>query len=333
MIDDDELDRLIRAANPAPREHYLDVRARDLAVREGIIRGTRAAARPIARPRRRTWSGFAAAVAAVAAAVVVSVLVLTPAQQAVALTPPPLVYGNPQPLADVVAEARDALADGDGPAQERRVHSLNWGWSIDMGSERIEIVPQETTLEWGPDGAGTVTIVAGESFWDRDDRPDGVADSPYSPGEVIASFAQTPEQFNAPAALLTLSGSTPDDLWPVLNAYSADESSSSGELATAIVSLLGQWTLTDAQHATLIDLLAETGDVQVLGQTRDRLGREVVGLRVSDPARRDHAQTLLVSTDTGRIVGEETELLHPMDFIPAGVIGYTLWDIDEPARG
>lgn len=328
MTRDDELDRLFRDANPAPREQYLDLRAQDVAVRESIIRGTRVpAAKPTTR-RGRAWAGFTVAIASLVAVVMVSILVLTPAQQAVALTPPPLIYGNPKPLAEVVAEAHEALADGDDPEQERRVRTLGWGWSIDMGSERIEIVPQESTLVWGPDGTGAVTIVAGESLWDDDDRPDGVAESPYAPGDVIASFTQTPEQFNAVEPLLTLSGSTPEDLWPVLNAYGADASSPSGELLTAIGTLLGYWTLTDAQHATLIDLLAASDGVRVLGETRDRLGREVVGLRVEDPERPDHTETVLISTETGRIVGIETELLHAMDFIPAGVMDYRMWDID-----
>lgn len=328
MTRDDELDRLFRAANPAPREQYRDVGAQDLAVRESIIRGTRGVARTRAPRRGRAWAGFSVAVASLVAIVMVSILVLSPAQQAVALTPPPLIYGNPKPLADVVADAHEALADGVGPEQERRVRTLGWGWSIDMGSEKIEIVPQETTLIWGPDGTGAVTIVAGESLWDDDDRPDGVAESPYAPGEVIASFPQTPEQFNAPEPLLTLSGSTPEDLWPVLNAYGADESSPSGELLTAIDSLLSFWTLTDAQHSTLIDLLAASDGIRVLGETRDRLGREVTGLRVEDPEKPHHAETVLISKETGRIVGIETELIHAMDFIPAGVMGYRLWDID-----
>lgn len=328
MIRDDELDRLFRAADPTRREQYADLRAQDLAVRESIIRGTRA---PDSTPRprpRRAWAGFTVALASVLAAVVVSVLVLTPAQQAVALTPPPLIYGNPAPLDEVVENAHEALADGVGPDQERRVRMLGWGWNIDMGSQEIEIVPQESTLVWGPDGAGAVTIVAGESLWEDDDRPAGVAASPYSPGEVIASFLQTPEEFNAPEPLLTLSGSTHEDLWPVLNVYGADESSPSGELLSAIQTLLGYWTLTDAQHATLIDMLAESDGIRVLGETRDRLDRRVVGLRVEDPERPDHADTVLISTDTGRIVGVETELLHAMDFIPAGVMSYTLWDIE-----
>lgn len=328
MIPDDELDRLLRSVNPAPREQFADLRAEDLVVRERIVRGVPVSAGVPEAGRRRAWAGFTVAVASIVAVVVASVLVLTPTQQAVALTPPPLIYGNPQPLADVVADAQAALADDDGPEQERRVRTLGWGWSIDMGSEKIEIVPQETTLEWADDGSGAVTIVAGESLWSDDDRPDGVAESPYAPGEVIASFLQTPEQFNAPAALLTLSGSTPDDLWPVLRAFGADESSPSGELLTAISRVLDAWTLTDAQQATLIDLLAEADGIRVLGETRDRLGRDVVGLRVEDPQRPDHAETVLISSDTGRIVGIETELLHPLDFIPAGVMGYRLWDID-----
>ncbi|WP_394194247.1 hypothetical protein [Microbacterium foliorum] len=41
-----------------------------------------------------------------------------------------------------------------------------------------------------------------------------------------------------------------------------------------------------------------------------------------------YENTLLISEDTGRITGIENELRKPMEFIPAGVVGYTMWDIE-----
>lgn len=90
---------------------------------------------------------------------------------------------------------------------------------------------------------------------------------------------------------------------------------------------MSHWTLTDELHATLIDMLVDAGGLTVLGESHDRLGRDVVGLRVSDEGT-SYQSTLLISEDTGRITGIENELTKPMEFIPAGVVGYTMWDIE-----
>ncbi|WP_261987730.1 MULTISPECIES: hypothetical protein [Microbacterium] len=39
---------------------------------------------------------------------------------------------------------------------------------------------------------------------------------------------------------------------------------------------MSYWTLTDEQHATLIDMLVDAGGLTVLGESQDRLGRDVV---------------------------------------------------------
>ena len=90
---------------------------------------------------------------------------------------------------------------------------------------------------------------------------------------------------------------------------------------------MSYWTLTDEQHATLIDMLVDVRGLTVLGESHDRLGRDVVGLRVSDEGT-SYENTLLISEDTGRITGIENELTKSMELIPAGVVGYTMWDIE-----
>lgn len=328
-ITDDRIDRLFAAASPAPTGERADQRAADIALRERIIRGERRPSRRPARAARRgAWvAGASIAVAAAAVVTIVAVDVLAPGQPASALAPPPLTYVDPEPLDDVIRDAQTALADGDGPAQAPHVESIGWAWSIDMSGEHIEIVPQEVTTDWSYETGSITTIVAGESYWPNDDRPDGVADSPYDPGEVIAVVTQSASEFDLPRLLGDLEGSSEQDLRSAMGGYEAGDATTAGELATGIVSLQGWWTLTDAQHATLLGMLADAGGVTVLGRTEDRLGRDVVGLRVSG-ASDLHDVTLLVSVETGRIVGEEVELREAQDFIPAGVIGYTLWDVE-----
>ncbi|MBT2484097.1 MULTISPECIES: hypothetical protein [unclassified Microbacterium] len=325
-IRDDELDRLFRAANPAPAKDFEALRAKDIALRENIIRGRVAPRRRPAPRRSRTWAGAATAVAGVAVAAVVAVNVFSPTQQAVAeLTPPRLEYAEAGSLSEVVEDAQNALRTPGGPEQESHVEYLTWGWSIDMATEHIEVVPQEIASDWTPGGGAVTTITAGESYWEENNRPAGVAPSQYEPGEVISRTEMSAAEVNAPEALITLEGSSEDDLAPALQAFGADEDASSGQVLVSIGHLFSYWTLTDAQHATLIDMLVDAGGVSVLGQTTDRIDREVIGLRVTDETT-PYLDTVLISKETGRIVGMENELTAPQDFIPAGVVGYTLWE-------
>ncbi|UPL10591.1 hypothetical protein [Microbacterium sufflavum] len=324
-ISDTELDRLFRAANPAPRTtDDSGLTAAEIAIREGIIRGDY---RPQRRRRRPAlvWAGVVTATAAVAAATVVAVSVLVPTQPAVALTPPALHYTAAGTAAEVFADAERTLMVDAAVAQAPVVHSVSWNWSVDLADEHVEVVPQEITLEWGPGQPTVSTIVAGEPYWPDGERPDGIAASPYAPGELIDTVALSPEEFALPTAVAGLSGSSRAELDAALGAFGATSASSSGELLAAITGLLQYWTLTDAQHAALLELLDEAGGVTVRGETTDRLGRDVIGVQVSLVVP-ERVETAFISVESGRIVGVESELVAPLEGLPAGVVSYTMWD-------
>lgn len=325
-ISDDELDSLFRAANPARIHDDPSAPARAIAIRESIIRGT---FQP--RRRRRTrrgwaWGGMTVAVASIAAVTVVTTSVFGVGQSAVALTPPPLEYSHAQPLPVVMALAQAKLDLPDDIAQQPRVATLGWAWSIDMATEHIEVVPQEVTFDWSPETGSISTVRAATPYWVDGDRPKDLAPSPYAPGDVISEVVTSPQDLDIPPGVMTLTGSSRDDLYAALTEFGVSRDSTSGELVLAIGQLLNYWTLTDEQHATLISILVDAGGVTVLGDSTDRLGRDVTGLRTTDDGS-DYQNTLLISRDTGRIIGMENELTKPMDFIPAGVVGYTMWDI------
>lgn len=321
---DEDLDRLFRAALPARRPTDAPLDARAIATRESIIRGTRVS--PRRRPRRRfVWAGVTTATAAVVIALLVAVNILTPAQPAVALTPPALHYTPAGSVSDVLADAQQALLAPPDVAQASAVRSVMWGWNVEMASKDVEIVPQEVTLDWDPLTGSTTTIVAGESYWSDHERPEGVDPSPYEPGELIDQVVTSAEDFTLAPDAADLRGSSKADLEKALAVFGATGESSSGELLSAITGLLQYWTLDDRQHSTLLQLLDDAGDLTVLGETEDRLGRDVIGMQVSQviPERQE---TLFISVDTGRIVGMESELVEPLDGLPLGVILYTMWD-------
>ncbi|MGN7948539.1 hypothetical protein ACTJKH_07320 [Microbacterium sp. 22215] len=326
-VSDDELDRLFRASNPASAGRFAPLTAREIAVREGIIRGT---FQPSPARRRRlgwAWGGVTAAVASIAVIAVIAVNVLGPSPSALALTPAPLQYSDAQPLNAVVADAQQKLDLSEGVVQQSRVRTLGWGWNIDIATEHVEVVPQESLFEWSPESGSISTVIAAESYWADGERPEGIAESPYKPGDVISEVETSPEDLDIPPGVLALKGSSREDLLAALADFGVTPDSSSGDLLLAIGQLLSYWTLTDEQHATLISMLVDAGGITVLGETKDRLGRDVVGLRTSDD-RTDYENTLLISQDSGRIIGMENELTKPMEFIPAGVVGYTLWDVE-----
>lgn len=320
---DDDLDRLFRSARPARRTPDEPLDAHAIRVRESIIRGTRS---PV--PRRRTgvvWAGVTTATAAIAIAILVAVNVLMPAQTAVALTPPLLKYSPAGSLDDLLDDAEQQLAAPPDTVQRSEVHSVTWGWNVEMGSKRVEIVPQEVSFEWSATGGSSTTITAGDSYWSRNERPPGVEPSPYKPGQLIDRVVTPPENFTLAPDAVALTGSTKADLERALAVFGATPDSTSGELLAAATGLLQYWTLDDEQHATLLELLDEAGGLTVLGRTTDRIGREVIGIEVS-PVIPERRETMFVSVETGRIVGMESELVERLDGLPLGVIMYTMWD-------
>lgn len=324
-LDDDRIDGLFRAVNPAPvSAPDRPLTAAEAAVRESIIRGTHARAR---RPRRGrlAWAGLPIAAAAVAVTAIVVVNVLSPSMQATAMAPPPLHYTEAGSLDEVVEDAQDALLAPPDVAQASHVSWVSWGWSVDMSNATVEIVPQDVTVDWAPGETATTIILAGDSFWTKDERPEGIDPSPYSPGEVIDRLEAPADDLWMPADAAALSGSSPAELDTALAPFGATDASSSGELLSAITSLQQFWTLSDPQQATLLQMLVDAGGLSVRGETTDRLGRDVIGVTVASviPERVD---TFFLSTENGRIVGVESELIEPIDGLPRGVISYTMWD-------
>ncbi|WP_372969503.1 hypothetical protein [Microbacterium sp.] len=326
-ISDDELDRLFRAAAPVPPDSDSRLGATAIAIREGIIRGTWKPASRASR-RRLRWAAVTTAAAAAVVAVLVVVNVLAPSQQAVALAPPPLQYTAAGSVEDVIRDAHVALAASPDVSQSPGTRSVGWGWDAEMATGDVEIVPQVVTFTWAPGEPSTTTIVAGDSYWLDDELPEGVGPSPYEPGELIDRVVTPADEFALPPDALNLSGASPTALTKALVAFGATPESSSGELFAAVTGLMGYWTLSDEQHAVLLDLLVDAGGLTVLGETEDRLGRGVIGIQVSSVIP-ERVETMFVSIDTGRIVGMESELVKPIGELPLGVITYTMWDAPD----
>lgn len=316
------LERMLTDADPAstPRDASPDVRA--LATRDRILRTTRAPRR-----RRARTLGWAGGLTAVAASAALAFAVFAPQGAAVAGTPSPLDFSGSSTVAQIVDEAGVALANSTGPSiPSRTVRTASWGFSVEVDTKTTTVVPQLSTLTWEPDGSGRMTIIAGVPY-DPEDAAASNGAEVTSSGEVVTDLIMGEGDFETPWK--TVPGETGEDMVAMLRAFGMPEDPTAFEVETAMTTALDQWTLTDAQHEDLLVLLAETGGGEALGTTTDRLGRPVAGIRVLSP---DEAVSdlILVSRETGRIVGIERTVLKDDGVFSAGaIISYRMWDLDE----
>lgn len=316
------LDRVLTDADPArtPRDAHPDAAA--LIVRDRIIRNARAPRR-----RRAVVFGWAAGLATAAAAVVVAVAVLVPQGQAVADGLDPLDFSSAESASTTVARAQDALVSASGPTvPERLVRSASWAFDINGSTGETEVVPQLTLLRWEADLSGRMTSILGVPY-DPADAAANMDAEVSSSGQVAVDLPIEPGQFSTPVP--EAFGSSESDVEAALTAFGMPADPTGADVLTAMTTMLQQWTLTNAQQSQLLGILEATGDAEGLGTTVDRLGRPASGLRVvsTDGSASD---VVLVSGDTGRIIGIERTNLEDTDVIDAGaVVSYTLWDVDE----
>lgn len=322
MPDNALLERALTAADPArtPRDAEPDARA--IATRDRILRSSREPQR-----RRARRVGWAAGLTAVAASAALAFGVLLPQGAAVAGTPTPLAFDGSASLAETVATADTDLGVFHEPESPvRSVRAASWSFSVDVDAGRAEIVPQLSTFQWSDDLSGEAIAINGVAY----DPGDAVANQEaevVSTGEVASRVMYAPGEFVTP--VVAVPGETPADVRALLEAFGLPKEPSAFDVVTAVTSVFGQWTLTNAQHAELLALIEDSGGAQALGATTDRLGRPVAGIRViaADGAVSDD---VLVSLDSGRIVGvERTVLVDDGIVAPGSITDYRMWDLDE----
>ncbi|MFY9714321.1 MAG: hypothetical protein WAK00_12675 [Microbacterium sp.] len=327
MTDRALLDQMLMDADPArtPRDAKPDAEA--LAIRDRIISGE-------IKPKRDRAVGvrWATAIAAfVVVAGVAAFAAFSSQGQAVAGTPGPLTFTGSSTVEQIVDDAQLALASTPGPPEPLRfVRAASWGYSINMTMEESKIVPQLSTLSWEADQSGRMTIIEGEAY-SPDDAAANVNAEVSSTGEVVTELIMEPGQFGSPIA--DPPGSSAEDMRAMLTALGVPVDPSAGELMRGISSAVNQWTLTNEQEGHLLDLVASTGGATALGETTDRLGRPVAGISVPSP-NMAATEVILISRETGRIVGMETTSVKGDDVLPKGaIIAYRLWDMtDEMVR-
>jgi len=325
-MSDDDLTRALRRLDPArtpldaPIPLDAERRARDFA---GSAPRTRR------RPAYAAW-GSAAAVVVLVLAIVTGVLWM-PGSPASALTPEPLVFTSmSEDAPQVIAQAQERLTDGSGPSEpERRSLSLGWYYSGSPDEAEATVFRREwIDVRWNADLSGSMVTTAAEA---TNAAGDTVPAGDPTPGTVVGDLQFVQNQFSP------LSPTAPEPTVEamralVLTSTGAGDQLTAGDAMLGARSLLGEWTLTGPQQAALLEVVAQAPGLRVVGTAFDRLGRPVVGLAAVPSGLTTSEATLLLSADTGRIVGFESELLADNEVLklPAGSItDYTLWDVSE----
>ncbi len=326
-MNDEELERRLRDADPS--RAFAPIPAeRQRATLERIMAETPAPARRSRAARvRAAWIAVPAALAALAVAAVAFLNPFT-APVAAAYGPAPLTYtAIDKSLAEVVAEAKARLADSPGPATtERRSDTVSWSLTLSSDGEAeptVYIEPLEREFVWSEDLSATQIFRTGAPFLSSSGLP-ATPPNAKPPGTLIDELTWEPGTYSpATPGAEDLDAQFADDL---LQLYIEYGSGFSGQALTAVPDLFSEFTMTNAQHADILQALLSVPDIDVLGVTTDREGREVIG--VTAEAMGDQSATLLISTRTGRIVGYEMSVTGPGSPLPVPVgtvASYSLW--------
>jgi hypothetical protein len=211
----------------------------------------------------------------------------------------------------------------------RGASSLGWYLAIDTdetGERSATISPQVTRITWNEDRSGRVLVVAGEPYFaDGSDVTPSDSDAPPA-GTVLQDMVFGPGEMQVPPVEPT--GASAQEMRTLLEGLGMPPDADAGSVMDGISSAFSWWTLSDAQHAGLLELLAGSGELEVLGAGEDRVGRAVTAVTAASTVHPDIRNILLISADTGRIVGMESVRLTADGDIPAGsVIAYTSWDM------
>jgi hypothetical protein len=233
---------------------------------------------------RRSLS-LAAAAAVVATAAAVFAVTGSNSQTAVA-APAPLHIEASRPTVPLATVAKRAAALADSPAAPHSgPHFREWALGLwDDGKHQPEVVPvQEYHYVWHADGSGELETTKNGQVT-RQHMPAGTR-------EKQSSFQPAPP-------------TTAHAFGDYLAKENPDTRTSGYWTLDAVQSrLLNEWTLSPAQTAALVELLAQHPDIHALGPVRDRAGRQgqAYGVDFKGAVR----QTVILDEHTGRVLGTE----------------------------
>lgn len=328
----DPFEQLMRRSNPAPlsaASHELDARARaDL-----LAITSETYAKPARAPRALRWPLILMPAFVVALLTVVFVMqpwnLMTGGGAPAVATPALLdVTKSSSDLEEVMERAIGTLSAATPQDPLRRSDSEGWYIQIEVDGENAgqsEILPQRMLLEWNEDLSGTMTIASSTAYEtgttgaaraENGAASESVRIDEFGPGEMPVYFQQPPPN-------------TPEEMREYLATIMALEpDADAAAYVEAIKGLLGEWTLSPAQHATILSMLSTMPGLSFEGTATDRLGRDVIVIRATPIVPTGNEAQLLLSTKTGHIVGHELIYVGGIPELalkPPVVTSYVAW--------
>lgn len=325
----DELERRLRAARPI--SGHRDLPLTDRAKREladlMLAEPARAPRRTGVRPHRWNLIVYAAAAAAAVLTVVPVVATLT-MQPAHAATPPMLTTTTVSNNArDLLEEMGDVVADdlSQQMTDPTQITVQTWVLHTDDDGDPLSsvVVPENFAITQTSDGTRTVTVTAGAPI-DREGRP-------ASGNTVPAEGAPLWEEAWEPGEYLPLYPNSLPTEPAQIAAFFAEvvgEEPSAAQLIPELNSLLLEQTLSPAQESALLRYASTLPDIELVGSTTDRLGRDGMVFTATNPDQPDYAQRLIVSPTTGHILATETIYIGTTrtDIASSSVVSYFAWN-------
>jgi hypothetical protein len=333
---------LLADHRPAPPPDAREVNARRTATLAAVLaHGASTASGPRLRSTRSlrpAWLVPAAALSVLAAVLLVQFNPIGAAPAAQAATPPLLAY---DPVAGTAQDALRSLASkvravqvpatADGDIRYTRISGWNLNTRID-GQLVTSVVLPEVRETWRAlDGSGRQRVAPGEPVYPSDDaRRDWqseaaalrVRDGRVGPGEIANMY---PEQLSTDQVLLR------DQL-----AAGHPAENGAYELLVAVADLYREQLPEPSVRAALLDVLSETADLQLLGETVDRLGRPGLAVAVqSADSGLPTLHSLIFDQRSGVLLAAEqmlTETAGRLNVAVPSVISYTLYEAHGRVR-
>lgn len=323
-MNDDELSRLIRGAFPEASSGTVTARQEHL-IDQIMAGGTDASSTAQHVLPRNRWAMLPIA-ASIAIALTVTVAVIF------AMVRPPVAYAATPPLLEITPvhassqqlldEISTAVGELDRPAGDT-FSFQQWALEFDSGSAHPPryITPQLITVQMLADGSVARDAWAAESY-DRNGEP--VDDPQLQSGTPLWSITAVPGE-----QLMLYVDEPPTEVSGV-DAYLRQSGliteGASGEYFQAAREVLTSRTVSSEQQAAMIAFFATLPDVQVLGETTDRLGRTGIAFVAERPLVPDYSEMLVLSATEGFLAFEWMYTGSDRDDIKApAVMEYTAW--------
>ncbi|WP_309615127.1 hypothetical protein [Salinibacterium sp.] len=320
----DELERRIRAANPGSirRGDPLSARA-ERGLKEILADGPEETGLPVRQWRRPVFVSVAAAVLVFIMAVSVFLIAMPRA----AMAAPPLLELTPVAGSVSSALERIIMNAQTAPASSSSASIASETWSADLTLDPAKsetfVQPREIVRTRSESLGGEIIITAGPIRWGSITTKE----HPPAPGteleHQVFEHGQFPLLFTQPPPSNPLE----------MKAYFArflgtNATTTTGEYFRGISDLRNEWTLSGTQSAALLTFIQGLPDVELSGETLDRLGRPGLVLSTNSRTGGAFSDLLVVDQNTGVLLAAEQVYLGGLTDVhlkAPTVLDYIAW--------